>query len=145
MQQKQAMQYQNQYKPPPIYVPVRRKEDGVGKKEASSRKVIHLQQRNNLYPDHCMMWSVIMTVKGVKEADGVKPMLERGEYEGCPVSYIGGLKFIVVFKDKRTALEFMAREELWGVVFNSVVLWEGQMLDFDRLAWAKIMDVLIQM
>ncbi|KAJ0586812.1 putative nucleotide-binding alpha-beta plait domain superfamily, RNA-binding domain superfamily [Helianthus annuus] len=87
MQQKQAMQYQNQYKPPPIYVPVRRKGDGVlysealvGKKEASSWKVIHLQQRDNLYPDHCMMRSVMMTVKGVKEADEIKPMLEKGEY-----------------------------------------------------------------
>ncbi|KAJ0535737.1 putative RNA-directed DNA polymerase [Helianthus annuus] len=119
---------------------------GDGGPPSSSTKTLVLEERAALYPDHCVMRSVIGEAKDGKALGGVKLMLRIGGYEECPVSYIGGLKVMVVLRDKRSALEFINRkDELWGGVLSSAMLWEGQAMVVERVAWLKVIGMPLQL
>ncbi|KAI3732180.1 hypothetical protein L1987_63379 [Smallanthus sonchifolius] len=69
-------------------------------------------------------------------------LLSSSGYENTPSLYVGGLKVMLVFKDRNIAMNFMNREyELWGKALVSVNLWEGQYIPFDRLACLKVVGV----
>ncbi|KAJ0482819.1 putative RNA-directed DNA polymerase [Helianthus annuus] len=113
---------------------------------SSSKKVLLVEDRAALYPDHCIMRSIISDVINVKEFGNVKNMLMEAGCPECSVGYIGGLKVLVVFKDKRSAVDFVARKkEVWEKVFSSAVLWEGQHFGFERLACLKMTGMPIQL
>ncbi|KAJ0682872.1 hypothetical protein HanPI659440_Chr16g0652181 [Helianthus annuus] len=114
---------------------------GEGKK-----KIVEADDRVVLYPNHCMMRSVIVETKGVKEMGDVRKLLDSAGLRDSPVSYIGGLKLMVVLKDKRSALAFINRwEAMWRDVFASAVLWQGQDLPYDRLVWLNVQGVPIHL
>ncbi|KAM0065492.1 putative RNA-directed DNA polymerase [Helianthus debilis subsp. tardiflorus] len=119
---------------------------GPGCNPSTSRKVLRVDERAALYPDHCIMRSVIGEAKDLEALELVKAMLKEGGYDGNPTGYIGGLKIMVVFKDKQSAVEFIRdKEDMWKRVFLSVVLWEGQEVEFDRLVSLKIMGLPLQL
>ncbi|KAJ0518636.1 hypothetical protein HanLR1_Chr11g0417451 [Helianthus annuus] len=91
------------------------------------------------------MRSVVVEVRDLCAIERIKPMLEEAGYAESPICYIGGLKVLIVFKEKRVAAEFIGRkEEVWDKVCSSEVLWEGQVINFDRLAWVQILGVPVQ-
>ncbi|KAJ0520087.1 putative RNA recognition motif domain, nucleotide-binding alpha-beta plait domain superfamily [Helianthus annuus] len=109
-----------------------------------NRKVVEIEGRGVIYPNHCIMRAVIGEALDVAAVKNIQEMLDKGGYNECPVSHIGGLMFMVVFREKRLALEFIQRKDLWGDVLTSAELWEGEHLEFNRLAWIKILGVPLQ-
>ncbi|KAJ0533936.1 hypothetical protein HanIR_Chr09g0414131 [Helianthus annuus] len=65
---------------------------------------------------------------------------EMGLGEGI-VNCLGGLTVLITFNTKEHAL--MAKDEITGRsdVFTSAVIWEGQELNFERVAWLKVLGI----
>ncbi|KAJ0445230.1 putative RNA recognition motif domain, nucleotide-binding alpha-beta plait domain superfamily [Helianthus annuus] len=112
---------------------------------AKNRKTLLYNERMALYPAHCMMRSVLVEAINLKVVKGIRRKLDEGGYKENAVSYIGGLTFLISFREKREALVFIReKEDLWKSLFSEAVLWEGQDTVFSRLAWLKIMGAPIQ-
>ncbi|MFS7978084.1 hypothetical protein Hanom_Chr10g00911471 [Helianthus anomalus] len=79
-------------------------------KEANSVKVVAAEERIAVYPDHCLMQSVIVELRDVTGLEEIRTMLELGGYMESPVCYLGGLKCMIVFKEKRLDLQFIEKE-----------------------------------
>ncbi|KAJ0743804.1 putative RNA recognition motif domain, nucleotide-binding alpha-beta plait domain superfamily [Helianthus annuus] len=135
------------------YVPVKRNGPlysdvvtGTRNNVKADKKTIEFNGKCALYPNHCIMRSVIGEVVDVEAVGRIRSMLDNGGYHESPVSYIGGLRFMIVFKEKRLALEFIRRqEELWSEVLTSATLWEGKQPQYQRLVWIKITGIPIQL
>ncbi|KAI7752779.1 hypothetical protein M8C21_018310, partial [Ambrosia artemisiifolia] len=56
--------------------------------------------------------------------------------------YVGGLRVLITFPTVELAQQFLiGREEDWKVWFSSLVTWDGQDIEFLRVAWIKISGV----
>ncbi|MFS7987520.1 hypothetical protein Hanom_Chr11g01023981 [Helianthus anomalus] len=75
----------------------------------------------------------------------LREMLRRGGYGDAAISYVGGLHFLLVFKDRGEAVGFLERMGLWQEFFPSLALWEGQEIRHDRIACVKIEGVPIKL
>ncbi|KAM0055854.1 hypothetical protein Hdeb2414_s0006g00210971 [Helianthus debilis subsp. tardiflorus] len=74
------------------------------------------------------------------------PAITRTRKRNRLISYLGGLKCMIVFKEKRQALEFIEKEApLWSSVIAEAVLWRGQNLIYNRLVWLTIEGVPIHL
>lgn len=73
-----------------------------------------------------------------------RELLDMGLGEGV-IRYLGGLQFLVTFKNTENAI--MAKDELVGrsEEFVHVTIWDGQAVDFERVAWVKILGLPIQL
>ncbi|KAJ0716283.1 putative RNA recognition motif domain, nucleotide-binding alpha-beta plait domain superfamily [Helianthus annuus] len=132
-----------------VYAPVSNTK-GVSYKDVlqgeGKKKVVVADDRVAIYPDHCMIRLVIVETKGVKEMGDVRKLLDSAGLSDSPVSYVGGLKLMVVLKDKRSALAFINQwEVMWKDIFTSVVLWQGQDMSYDRLVWLNVQGVPIHL
>ncbi|KAJ0941985.1 putative RNA recognition motif domain, nucleotide-binding alpha-beta plait domain superfamily [Helianthus annuus] len=113
---------------------------------SSSKKRIIVEGKAALYPDHCIMRSVIGDVKDVTAFGSIKNMLKESGFSECSVGYIGGLKVMIVFKDKKSAVEFVTRKkEAWEQILSSPVLWEGQHVEVERVACLKVVGMPLQL
>ncbi|KAF5764850.1 putative RNA recognition motif domain, nucleotide-binding alpha-beta plait domain superfamily [Helianthus annuus] len=111
-----------------------------------SKKTLVVEDRATLYPDHCIMRSVIGEVRNVKAFGSINYMLKASGFANCSVGYIGGLKVMIVFKDKKSAVEFVSmKKEIWEEALTSAVLWEGQQVDFERVACLKMVGMPLQL
>ncbi|KAM0026750.1 hypothetical protein Hdeb2414_s0020g00561771 [Helianthus debilis subsp. tardiflorus] len=78
------------------------------------------------------------TTKDLQALTSLKDWLRSVRLPHVRIRYVGGLSVILVFEDKEGMLDFLSTKEVWNLVFSTLVLWEGQMLPCDRIAWLKI-------
>ncbi|KAI3744198.1 hypothetical protein L1987_57274 [Smallanthus sonchifolius] len=57
------------------------------------------------------------------------------------IKYLGGLNVIVIFESVEDKAWFFKKKNLWEMVFLSLEDWEGQVIDFERLAWIKVYGI----
>ncbi|PWA52254.1 RNA-directed DNA polymerase, eukaryota [Artemisia annua] len=57
------------------------------------------------------------------------------------VQYLGGLDVLLSFEDEETALAFSDVAVNMKDRFSDVIVWKGQTLSFERLAWLKIQGI----
>ncbi|KAJ0455393.1 putative RNA recognition motif domain, nucleotide-binding alpha-beta plait domain superfamily [Helianthus annuus] len=57
------------------------------------------------------------------------------------IKYLGGLNVIVIFESVEDKDWFRMKKRLWETVFLSLEDWEGQVIDFERLAWIKVYGI----
>ncbi|KAJ0900033.1 hypothetical protein HanPSC8_Chr08g0308861 [Helianthus annuus] len=57
------------------------------------------------------------------------------------IRYVGGLSVILVFEDKVSMMDFLSTKEVWESIFVTLVLWEGQKLRCERIAWLRILGI----
>ncbi|MFS7928713.1 hypothetical protein Hanom_Chr04g00324011 [Helianthus anomalus] len=119
---------------------------GSGEPQAKENKTIVAEERVAVYPDHCMIRAVIMELKDVEALKVIRKALDVWGYGEYPVSYLGGLKCMIVFKEKGQAMEFIkSGEDERSQLISSAVLWKGQDLQYDRLAWVKTIGIPIHL
>ncbi|KAJ0910743.1 putative RNA recognition motif domain, nucleotide-binding alpha-beta plait domain superfamily [Helianthus annuus] len=64
------------------------------------------------------------------------------EMGGGEVKYLGGLKVFLAFNNVLQATSFLNnKKSFWKVWCSSLVLWEEQVLEFQRIAWVTIRGV----
>ncbi|KAJ0764965.1 putative RNA recognition motif domain, nucleotide-binding alpha-beta plait domain superfamily [Helianthus annuus] len=85
--------------------------------------------------------SLVLKVCSLEVLQRVKRLLEEMKLGEGEVRYLGGFLILVTFRSKEHAK--MALEELVGrpELFCSVVVWEGQDLPFERVAWLKVYGI----
>ncbi|KAL8205874.1 hypothetical protein R6Q57_009425 [Mikania cordata] len=56
--------------------------------------------------------------------------------------YIGGLKVLLTFNSTTETKAFVKeKKDLWSSRFRYVEIWDGQCVEYDRVAWVKIHGV----
>lgn len=54
------------------------------------------------------------------------------------IRYLGGMKVLITFSAREVAKTFIdEKKQLWEVCFSEAILWEGEWLDYERIAWLK--------
>ncbi|KAI3726708.1 hypothetical protein L1987_66509 [Smallanthus sonchifolius] len=115
--------------------------DVVGSSSGHGRKVITAPNRVLNYPNQCSGRAVIGEAKSVTSFNSIRKTLDNGGDSDVSVSYIGGLKVLVVFKDMGLAQRFIADSTIWSNHLSSVTLWTDQVVSFDRIACLKIVGI----
>ncbi|MFS7989705.1 hypothetical protein Hanom_Chr11g01049971 [Helianthus anomalus] len=57
------------------------------------------------------------------------------------IKYLGGFVIVLVFQSDEDKVWFLENKGLWSSVFHSLEVWEGQILEFERIAWIKLYGV----
>ncbi|KAM0001285.1 putative RNA recognition motif domain, nucleotide-binding alpha-beta plait domain superfamily [Helianthus debilis subsp. tardiflorus] len=57
------------------------------------------------------------------------------------IKYLGGFYVIVLFESVEDKQWFFDKKNLWESVFSSLEDWEGQIFDFERIAWIKVYGI----
>ncbi|KAJ0443202.1 hypothetical protein HanIR_Chr16g0818181 [Helianthus annuus] len=93
-----------------------------------------------------MMRAVILELKDIPALYEIRRALDKRGYGEYPVSYLGGLKCMVVLKEKGQAIRLtMNNGEEWEKIVTSAELWKGQDLIYERLLWVRINGVPIHL
>ncbi|KAJ0545157.1 putative RNA recognition motif domain, nucleotide-binding alpha-beta plait domain superfamily [Helianthus annuus] len=107
--------------------------------ENNNGKSMVYEGRAAIYPNHCMMRSVVVEALNLEAIKKMRNALDEDGYKESAISYIGGLKFLLIFKEKKEALQFIrGKEKMWKQFFTSATLWEGQDVGWERLVWIRI-------
>ncbi|MFS7955212.1 putative RNA recognition motif domain, nucleotide-binding alpha-beta plait domain superfamily [Helianthus anomalus] len=98
-------------------------------------KVIVVERKGSLYPLHCVGRSLmgyakeVMALSKIRHATEGEGMIEVGS------SFVGGMTFILTFKDKVSASTCMElHSHFFDTVFSKYFLWNGEDIPFNRLA-----------
>ncbi|KAJ0814996.1 putative RNA recognition motif domain, nucleotide-binding alpha-beta plait domain superfamily [Helianthus annuus] len=57
------------------------------------------------------------------------------------IHYLGGLSLMISFEEAADASSFLEANSIWGPWFSKLVLWEGQSLSSESVAWLKIIGM----
>ncbi|KAD4585945.1 hypothetical protein E3N88_23546 [Mikania micrantha] len=108
-------------------------------------KSIVLDDNMPLYPKHCFGRSVLGEAKTIRTLCNMRMMLNSGGLGGVGISYIGGLKVLLTFKDQSQANDFLVgKKKIWENVLSSAEIWSGQDIQFDRIAGLKVIGIPFQ-
>ncbi|XP_021995205.1 uncharacterized protein LOC110892344 [Helianthus annuus] len=81
------------------------------------------------------------TTKDLQALTSLKDWLRSVRLPNIRIRYVGGLSVILVFEDKEGMMDFLSTKEVWNPVLSTLVVWEGQRLPCDRIAWLKILGL----
>ncbi|KAI3774204.1 hypothetical protein L1987_48749 [Smallanthus sonchifolius] len=119
--------------------------DAVLRNDGSSsrgRKFVAVEQNISLFLKQCFHRSVVGEAIDIPALCNSRIMLAKGGFIDVAISYIGGLRVLLSFKEARQANEFlMAKEDVWKDYLASAFIWSGQDIPFDRIACLKVEGV----
>ncbi|KAJ0440541.1 hypothetical protein HanIR_Chr16g0787911 [Helianthus annuus] len=100
-------------------------------KKNGEKNVIEYNDMVALFPGHCIMMVVVGEAVDVFVVERPRQVFDHGRSNESSISYLGGgggggLKFMIVFKENKMALEFIRREEVWSGTLSSVVFCCGK-------------------
>ncbi|KAJ0445701.1 putative RNA-directed DNA polymerase [Helianthus annuus] len=105
-------------------------------------KVITIKGKGSLYPLHCIGRAVLGIAKEVMSIAKMKKAIEAEGLNEVGLSYVGGVTYILTFRDKVSAESGM---EMHSVFFNSIFsmfqLWNGEDFPYSRLVTLCITGV----
>ncbi|KAK1436553.1 hypothetical protein QVD17_02334 [Tagetes erecta] len=87
-------------------------------------------------------WYGLSLVGEAKDLDSLRNVnnLTSGGGDGdMVVKYLWGMKILLCFKDAHAASFYLnSMQHLWKIYLSRLVLWEGQHVPMDRIAWVRI-------
>lgn len=121
-------------------------EKGQGRATSAPKKELNLEPAGLCYPSLIVGRAVVGVAKGIKELNESKVWLKEAGFPNVAVSYIGGLKVMLVFNNPDQAMDFMKNHGQSGEKFlNDVSIWDGQEVPFDRVAGLKVVGLPIML
>ncbi|PWA89463.1 RNA-directed DNA polymerase, eukaryota, Nucleotide-binding alpha-beta plait domain protein [Artemisia annua] len=84
---------------------------------------------------------VVVKVKGYSELMSLRSLLRAWSQLSIQIHYVGGFNALLVFRDKMEKDSFLENKVGWEVFLESCVAWNGQIVEFERIAWLKIHGV----
>ncbi|KAM0034902.1 hypothetical protein Hdeb2414_s0015g00440171 [Helianthus debilis subsp. tardiflorus] len=75
----------------------------------------------------------------------MKGNLSKAGVDGCKLYYLGGLNLFLAFEDEIDALVLILNVDKWKEWFDSLDIWSGQTLAYEKLAWIKFHGVPLQL
>ncbi|KAF5794525.1 putative RNA recognition motif domain, nucleotide-binding alpha-beta plait domain superfamily [Helianthus annuus] len=105
-------------------------------------KVVNVEGKGSLYPLHCIGRSIIGYTKEVMTVRNVRMFMEKHDLSDVGLSYVGGVTFMLTFKDKSSAREYMnSLSVLFHEIFSNFFLWNGEDIPFNRVAKINVVGV----
>ncbi|KAJ0807471.1 putative RNA recognition motif domain, nucleotide-binding alpha-beta plait domain superfamily [Helianthus annuus] len=105
-------------------------------------KVITVEGKGSLYPIHCVGRSVIGCTKEIMSISKVKMIMEENGLSEVGFSYVGGMIFLLTFKDKTVAMARMeSHASFFKDNFSEHKLWKGEDIPYSRVAQLNIAGV----
>ncbi|KAM0062150.1 putative RNA recognition motif domain, nucleotide-binding alpha-beta plait domain superfamily [Helianthus debilis subsp. tardiflorus] len=80
-------------------------------------------------------------LKDLQSLTSLKEWLGSVRLDKVGIRYVGGLSVILVFEDKVSMMDFLSTKEVWESIFVTLVLWGGQKLRCERIAWLRILGI----
>ncbi|KAF5794878.1 putative RNA recognition motif domain, nucleotide-binding alpha-beta plait domain superfamily [Helianthus annuus] len=114
---------------------------GTGQKEMTKKTII-VEGKLAMYPKHCLGRSVLIEVNDVKSASVLRSVMNVSGLAKLLICYVGGLKFLITFKEHGDALGFIERTiPDWGEMIVAAAIWDGHYVQMDRLVRLKVEGV----
>ncbi|KAF5815142.1 putative RNA recognition motif domain, nucleotide-binding alpha-beta plait domain superfamily [Helianthus annuus] len=105
-------------------------------------KVITVQGKGSLYPLHCIGRSVLGYAKEVMSLSKMKQAIEDEGMTEVGLSFVGGVTYLLTFKDKVMANMCMELYvSFFKTMFSKYHLWLGEDVPFSRMATLNITGV----
>ncbi|KAF5760004.1 putative RNA recognition motif domain, nucleotide-binding alpha-beta plait domain superfamily [Helianthus annuus] len=105
-------------------------------------KVVMMGGKGSLYPLHCIGRSILGHTKDVTSISNMKKAIEDEGLFEVGMSFVGGVTFILTFRDKATAISGMELHfEFFNSVFSKFHLWNGEDIPYSRLVSLNITGV----
>ncbi|KAI3819409.1 hypothetical protein L1987_13243 [Smallanthus sonchifolius] len=111
---------------------------------SSGVKSVVVEDPGSLYAKHCMGRSAFGVALGVQELCNTRKMLVHGGFLDTSISYVGGLKVLMTFKDQKEATQFL-NSDGWRTYFESMVIWNGEDMPFDRIIGLTVTGVSLKL
>ncbi|KAK9053190.1 hypothetical protein SSX86_029822 [Deinandra increscens subsp. villosa] len=114
-----------------------RREDTEG-----SRKQVRIESNPGLWQRHCEGRSLIGEIRYLEVLEDMRERMAFMGHENVAMSYLGGMKVILTFKEGQVARNFMIKQkEGWGRCFSSLRWWNGAEQENERIVQLRIMGV----
>ncbi|KAJ0489775.1 hypothetical protein HanHA300_Chr12g0447801 [Helianthus annuus] len=105
-------------------------------------KVVYVEGKGSLYPLHCIGRSILGHAKVVMSVSKIRQAIEGEGMSEVGMSYVGGVTFMLTFKDKVTASAYMEQHShFFGTMFSKYSIWNGEDVPFSRVANLSISGV----
>ncbi|KAJ0445260.1 hypothetical protein HanIR_Chr16g0840931 [Helianthus annuus] len=105
-------------------------------------KVVTVGGKGSLYPLHCIGRSILGHAKVVMSISNMKKAIEDEGLFEVGLSYVGGVTYILTFRDKVTAISGMElHSDFFNSVFSKFHLWNGKDIPYSRLVSLNITGV----
>ncbi|KAM0006888.1 hypothetical protein Hdeb2414_s0157g00817101 [Helianthus debilis subsp. tardiflorus] len=85
--------------------------------------------------------TVVGRVNKLGKLINMKVFLRSAVFCAFKLHYLGGLNLMIVFEDESDASEFILNMNLWKEWFETMDVWSGQTLAYERIAWLKFYGV----
>ncbi|KAM0013539.1 putative RNA recognition motif domain, nucleotide-binding alpha-beta plait domain superfamily [Helianthus debilis subsp. tardiflorus] len=115
-----------------------------GKKGNSNAgaKIISVEGKGSLYPLHCIGRSVIGKAMAEVSINMLKQELEKEGMFEVGLSFIGGVSYMLIYKDRATATEAMeVHAKFFQQTFVDFYLWNGEEIPYSRVVLLNIVGV----
>ncbi|MFS7923666.1 putative RNA recognition motif domain, nucleotide-binding alpha-beta plait domain superfamily [Helianthus anomalus] len=107
---------------------------GNGGVHGHGAKVVSVEGKGSLYPLHCIGKSILGYTKVIMSVGKIRQAIEGEGMSEVGLSYVGGVTFMLTFKDKVTASESMKQHsQFFGSIFSKFSIWNGEDVPFSRL------------
>ncbi|KAJ0679543.1 putative RNA recognition motif domain, nucleotide-binding alpha-beta plait domain superfamily [Helianthus annuus] len=98
-------------------------------------KVVTVEGKGTLYPIHCIGRSIIGNTKSVMSVRDVRRVLDEVGLSEVGLSFVGGLTYMLTFKDKTSASRGLETfSETFQNLFSKFYLWNGEDIPYSRIA-----------
>ncbi|KAI3807035.1 hypothetical protein L1987_22955 [Smallanthus sonchifolius] len=102
-------------------------------------KTIFLNPEPTIMEKECLGASLIGVSKSITYLCRLNCLFQQWGVDAVSLRYMGGLSFLISFKCRRLAEEFLDNQKnLWQENFSSLEVWDRNYLQQDRLAWLLI-------
>ncbi|KAF5804586.1 putative RNA-binding domain superfamily [Helianthus annuus] len=117
---------------------------GEASKKATDGMVVEVPEKTLAFPDlsgkaavgRCLDLVTLNNLNNLLSKDGIKEF---------SLSYMGGLFMTVKFYKEEDCNELVCNHAVWRQWFSSLDHWSGQSMTFERIAWLKVVGVLIHL
>ncbi|KAF5810040.1 putative RNA recognition motif domain, nucleotide-binding alpha-beta plait domain superfamily [Helianthus annuus] len=98
-------------------------------------KVVDVAGKGSLYPLHCIGRSLLGHTREIMSLSKLRQLIEGEGMTDVGLSFVGGMTFMITFKDKVYASTCMdLHSQFFETVFSKFSLWNGEDIPFTRLA-----------
>ncbi|KAJ0952625.1 putative RNA recognition motif domain, nucleotide-binding alpha-beta plait domain superfamily [Helianthus annuus] len=115
-----------------------------GNKVENSRgaKVVTVDGKGSLYPIHCIGRSILGYAREVMTVSRMRKAIEEEGMSEVGLSYVGGVAYILTFRDKVYANMCMELHfQFFNKIFSKYQIWMGEDIPFSRLVTLTISGV----